>query len=69
MSALNSLKLVAAKRPQSASPIVQRRNKLIAEQMSTFCNDLNGYMTSNGAVRPASKAAAPAAAKPAAAKA
>ncbi len=28
MSALNSLKLVAAKRPQSASPIVQRRNKL-----------------------------------------
>lgn len=28
MSALNSLKLVAAKRPQSASPVVQRRNKL-----------------------------------------
>ena len=28
MSALNSLKLVAAKRPQSAPPIVQRRNKL-----------------------------------------
>jgi hypothetical protein len=28
MSALNSLKLVAAKRPQSASPILQRRNKL-----------------------------------------
>jgi hypothetical protein len=28
MSALNSLKLVAAKRPQTASPIVQRRNKL-----------------------------------------
>jgi hypothetical protein len=28
MSALNSLKLVAAKRPQSASPIVLRRNKL-----------------------------------------
>ena len=33
MSALNSLKLVAAKRPQSASPIVQRRNKL--------CNQLH----------------------------
>jgi len=28
MSALNGLKLVAAKRPQTASPIVQRRNKL-----------------------------------------
>lgn len=28
MSAFNGLKLVAAKRPQSASPIVQRRNKL-----------------------------------------
>ena len=28
MSALNSLKLVAAKRPQSANPVVQRRNKL-----------------------------------------
>ena len=47
---------------------LQRRNKLIAEQMSTFCSDLHGYMTSNGAVRPATKAAAPAAAKPAAAK-
>jgi biopolymer transport protein ExbB len=49
---------------------LQRRNKLIAERMSTFCNDLHGYMMSNGAVRPAAKAAAPAAAaKPAAAKA
>jgi hypothetical protein len=28
MSAFNGLKLVAAKRPQAASPIVQRRNKL-----------------------------------------
>ena len=28
MSAMNSLKLVAAKRPQTASPVVQRRNKL-----------------------------------------
>ena len=28
MSALNSLKFVSAKRPQSASPIVLRRNKL-----------------------------------------
>ena len=40
---------------------LQRRNKLIAERMSTFCNDLHGYMMSNGAVRPAVvKAAAPA---------
>lgn len=47
---------------------LQRRNKLIAERMSTFCNNLHGYMMSNGAVRPAVKAAAaPAAAKPAAA--
>ena len=28
MSAFNGLKLVVAKRPQTASPIVQRRNKL-----------------------------------------
>jgi len=28
MSALNGLKLVAAKRPQNVAPIVQRRNKL-----------------------------------------
>lgn len=49
---------------------LNRRNKLIQERMSTFCNDLHGYMMSNGAVRPAAKAAAPAAAaKPAAAKA
>lgn len=36
MSALNSLKLVVAKRPQNVAPIVQRRNKLsnqIWEQM------------------------------------
>lgn len=36
MSAFNSLKLVAAKRPQAASPLLQRRNKLskqIWEQM------------------------------------
>ena len=48
---------------------LQRRNKLIAERMSTFCNDLHGYMMSNGAVRPAVKAAPAAAAKPAGAKA
>ncbi len=43
---------------------LQRRNKLIAERMSTFCNNLHGYMMSNGAVRPAVKAAPAAAAKP-----
>ena len=31
MSAFNGLKLVAAKRPQTASPIVQRRNKLVTQ--------------------------------------
>ena len=48
---------------------LQRRNKSIAEDLSSFNNDLLGYMVSNGAVRPA-VAAAPAAAapKPAAAK-
>jgi len=47
---------------------LQRRNKLIAERLNTFSADLHGYMMSNGAVRPvaATKAAAPAAAKPAA---
>jgi biopolymer transport protein ExbB len=46
---------------------LNRRNKLIQERMSTFCNDLHGYMMSNGAVRPSAKAAAPAKAAPAAA--
>ena len=31
MSAFNGLKLVAAKRPQTASPIVLRRNKLVTQ--------------------------------------
>ena len=30
-----------------------RRNKLVAEQLGSFSNDLHGYMVSNGAVRPA----------------
>jgi biopolymer transport protein ExbB len=46
---------------------LQRRNKLIAERMGTFANDIHGYMMSGGAVKPAVKAA-PAAAAPAAAK-
>jgi len=50
---------------------LQRRNKSISEDLSAFNNDLLGYMVSNGAVRPTVVAApaAPAAAKPAAAKA
>jgi len=47
---------------------LQRRNKLIAERMSKFCDDLHGDLMSGGKIRPAVKAPA-AAAKPAAAKA
>ncbi len=48
-----------------------RRNKSIAEALSSFANDLHGYMVSNGAVKPtvAAPKAAASAAKPAAAKA
>ena len=31
---------------------LQRRNKVIAEELSAFTNDLHGYMVSNGTVRP-----------------
>jgi biopolymer transport protein ExbB len=50
---------------------LQRRNKMIAEQISTFSNDLHGFMMSGGAVRPTvrSAAAAPAKATATAAKA
>jgi biopolymer transport protein ExbB len=49
---------------------LQRRNKMIAEQLSTFSNDLHGYMMSAGAVRPAVRSsAAPAKATAAPAKA
>jgi len=43
---------------------LQRRNKSIAEDLSSFSNDVLGYLASNGAVRPMarSKAAAPVAA-------
>jgi biopolymer transport protein ExbB len=50
---------------------MQRRNKVIAERLSLFANQLHGYMMSGGAVRPAvatAGAKAPAA-KPAAAPA
>lgn len=50
---------------------LQRRNKSIAEDLSAFSTDVLGYLASNGAVRPAATAKAPAAAaaKPAPAKA
>lgn len=47
---------------------LQRRNKLIAERMSRFCDDLHGDLMSGGKIRPQVKATA-AAAKPAAATA
>jgi biopolymer transport protein ExbB len=49
---------------------LQRRNKMIAEQIGTFSNDLHGFMMSGGAVRPAVRSsAAPAKATAAPAKA
>ena len=45
---------------------LQARNKKIQEELGAFNNDVLGYLASNGAVRPATKKAAPAAAKPAA---
>jgi biopolymer transport protein ExbB len=47
---------------------LQRRNKVIAERMSKFCDDLHAHSASGGAVRPTVRAAAPAG-KPAAAPA
>ncbi|MGY4398893.1 biopolymer transport protein ExbB [Sphingomonas sp. UYAg733] len=46
---------------------LQRRNKSIAEDLSSFSNDVLGFLASNGAVRPAALARKPVAAKPAAA--
>ena len=48
---------------------LQRRNKMIAESLGNFSNDLHNYMTSGGALRPAVRAAAKAPAKPVPAKA
>jgi biopolymer transport protein ExbB len=50
---------------------LQSRNKMIFEEMGTFSNDVHGWMSSNGQVRPARAAAkaAAAAAKPVAAPA
>lgn len=43
---------------------LQARNKAIARDLSTFANDVLGNIMSNGQVRPATTAAAPAAAAP-----
>ncbi len=48
---------------------LQARNKVIARNLSTFSNDVLGYVMSNGAVRPATASAARATAAPAAAPA
>lgn len=51
---------------------LQARNKQISEEMTTFVNSIQAWMSSNGAVKPVVNRAAsarPAAAKPAAAKA
>lgn len=44
---------------------LQRRNKLIAERMSTFANDLHGDMMSGGKIRPQVKSTAKVPPKPA----
>lgn len=61
---MTALGLVVAVPAVLAYNWLQRRNKSIAEDISGFNNDLLGYMVSNGAVRPATASAAPAAAKP-----
>jgi biopolymer transport protein ExbB len=44
---------------------LQRRNKSIAEDLSAFSNDVLGFLASNGAVRPSTRAATTAPVKPA----
>ena len=65
---MTALGLVVAVPAVLAYNFLQRRNKGIAEDLNGFNNDLLGYMVSNGAVRPTSVGAAPAA-KPVAAPA
>jgi biopolymer transport protein ExbB len=69
---MTALGLVVAVPAVLAYNWLQRRNKSIAEDLSSFSNDVLGYLASSGAVRPSAPAArkAPAtapAAKPAAA--
>jgi biopolymer transport protein ExbB len=67
---MTAIGLVVAVPAVMAYNWLQGRNKVIARDLSTFSNDVLGYIMSNGQVRPTVRAAAPAAAaKPAAAKA
>ena len=63
---MTAIGLVVAVPAVMAFNWLQARNKVIARQLSTFANDVLGYIMSNGAVRPAVTAAA---ARPAAAAA
>ena len=49
---MTALGLVVAVPAVLAYNFLQRRNKAIAEDLSSFSTDLLGYMVSNGAVRP-----------------
>jgi biopolymer transport protein ExbB len=51
---MTALGLVVAVTAVLAYNWLQRRNKAIAEELSTFSNDVLGYLASNGAVRPIS---------------
>lgn len=57
---MTALGLVVAVPAVLAYNFLQRRNKAIAENLSSFSTDLLGYMVSNGAVKPVVGAAAPA---------
>jgi biopolymer transport protein ExbB len=64
---MTALGLVVAVPAVLAFNWLQRRNKSIAEDLSSFSNDVLGFLASNGAVRPTVAAARPttaAAAKP-----
>ncbi|MDQ2878708.1 MAG: MotA/TolQ/ExbB proton channel family protein [Pseudomonadota bacterium] len=55
---MTALGLVVAVPAVLAYNYLQRRNKAIAENLSSFSNDVLGYLASNGAVRPAAKTVA-----------
>jgi biopolymer transport protein ExbB len=62
---MTALGLVTAVPAVLAYNWLQRRNKAIAEDLSSFSNDVLGYLASNGAVRPEVRGKVAAAAKPA----
>jgi len=61
---MTALGLVVAVPAVLAYNWLQRRNKAIAEDLSTFSNDVLGYLASNGAVRPAMASVGKAPVKP-----